>query len=57
MMQYTKNCEKRAFETNLYGYSNDCGVFYYIIFCYPCAIGQAWAKVRGDKCECTNVEA
>lgn len=50
-MEYSSAAQTHQFENKLFGCCNDCGTCCYGTFCTPCAIGHAWADVRGDSCK------
>lgn len=56
MMHYTKNCQKGAFETELFDCCSDIKLCCYVTFCYEFALGEAWAVSRGDKCQCSHMK-
>lgn len=57
MMTYTSACQTGKFETKLFDCFSDCGLCWYVTFCYPCALSKAWAEVRGESCTICHYHA
>mgnify|MGYP002475543978 CR=1 FL=1 len=55
MMKYSKATQTGEFENKLCGCFSDCGSCCYGFCCTPCAIGRAWADVRGEACQCCHI--
>ncbi|KAK8843050.1 hypothetical protein M9Y10_025238 [Tritrichomonas musculus] len=54
MIPTSKACRRANLEATLCGCFADCSSCCYTTFCYPCAVGKAWADSRDEPCQCCH---